>query len=109
MDAIGVLSDQMAALAVGGNPTRHRPYAWEPQEEDEDLDGEEAENPFVVGALGGGRTGIGGYYQPRARGREIAADHRDVRQWESGLKIELPECQGCSTPEECRVSLQHRV
>ncbi|KAF7144658.1 hypothetical protein RHSIM_Rhsim04G0098200 [Rhododendron simsii] len=63
----------------------------------------EADNPFAVGATSVGKTGGGGYYQPRGRSlgyREFTADHRDNRQWEAGLKIDVPEFQGGLTPEE---------
>lgn len=100
MDAIGALTKQVAALAVVRNPPRHHPYDRQPQEEDKSMDNEEAENPFVVGAPDARRAGSGGYSQQRGRGRGVAADHCDIRQWDSGLKIDLPEFQGGLTPEE---------
>ena len=47
--AIAALADQVAALAVGGNPPRHQPYNRRPREEDESTDGEAAENLFAAG------------------------------------------------------------
>jgi hypothetical protein len=98
--AIAALADQVAALAVGGNPPRHQLYNRRPREEDESTDGEAAENLFAAGAFGVGRAGGGGFRQQRGRGREIMADNRDFRPWESGLRIDLPEFQGGLTPEE---------
>lgn len=98
--AIAALADQVAALAVGGNPPRHQPYNRRPREEDESTDGEAAENLFAAGAFGVGRAGGGGFHQQRGRGREIMVENHDFRPWESGLKINFHEFQGGVTLEK---------
>ncbi|KAI8543512.1 hypothetical protein RHMOL_Rhmol08G0224200 [Rhododendron molle] len=91
---VAALADQISAFVVANQPRRHSANRNPLNNEEEAASDEETENPFVVGAPGGDS-----FYQRRENGRGLLANC-DSRQWESGLKVDLPEFQGGLAPKE---------